>query len=81
MNRTITVYLVYLPVALGMTVRVARALHKSGRVFLLQGSPKKSGGPVGRGLHSAPRLSLVSAAASLLRVIVSRSWPLRFRLN
>jgi hypothetical protein len=47
----------------------------------LQGSPKKSGGPVGRGLHSAPRLSLVSAAASLLRVIVSRSWPLRFRLN
>lgn len=36
MNHTVTAYLIYLPVALGMTVWVARTLHKNGRVFLVQ---------------------------------------------
>ena len=36
MNHTVTAYLIYLPVALAMTVWVARTLHKNGRVFLVQ---------------------------------------------
>ena len=36
MNHTITAYLIYLPVAVAMTVWVARTLHKNGRVFLVQ---------------------------------------------
>jgi hypothetical protein len=36
MNYTITAYLVYLPVAVAMTIWVARTLHKNGRVFLVQ---------------------------------------------
>jgi hypothetical protein len=36
MNYTITAYLIYLPVAVAMTVWVARTLHRNGRVFLVQ---------------------------------------------
>ncbi len=36
MNHTVTAYLIYLPIAVAMTVRVARTLHKNGRVFLVQ---------------------------------------------
>ena len=36
MNHTVTAYLIYLPVALAMTVWVARTLHQNGRVFLVQ---------------------------------------------
>ncbi len=36
MNPTVTAYLIYLPIALAMTVWVARTLHKNGRVFLVQ---------------------------------------------
>ncbi|WP_438480607.1 hypothetical protein [Oleiharenicola lentus] len=36
MNHTIIAYIAYIPVALGMTVWVARTLHKNGRVFLVQ---------------------------------------------
>ncbi len=36
MNHTVTAYLIYLPVAVGMTAWVARTLHKNGRVFLVQ---------------------------------------------
>jgi len=36
MNHTVTAYLIYLPVALAMTVWVARTLHQNGRFFLIQ---------------------------------------------
>ena len=36
MNHTVLAYLVYLPVAVAMTVWVARTLHRNGRVFLVQ---------------------------------------------
>lgn len=36
MNHTIIAYGVYLPVALAMTIWVARTLHRNGRVFLVQ---------------------------------------------
>lgn len=36
MNHTVTAYLIYLPVAIAMTVWVARTLHRNGRVFLVQ---------------------------------------------
>jgi hypothetical protein len=36
MNDTVTAYLIYLPVSVGMTIWVARTLHKNGRVFLVQ---------------------------------------------
>ncbi len=36
MNHTVIAYLIYLPVALAMTIWVARTLHKNGRVFLVQ---------------------------------------------
>ena len=36
MNHTVTAYLIYLPVALAMTVWGARTLHQNGRVFLVQ---------------------------------------------
>ncbi len=36
MNHTVVAYLIYLPVAIAMTVWVARTLHKNGRVFLVQ---------------------------------------------
>jgi hypothetical protein len=36
MNHTVIAYLIYLPVAVAMTVWVARTLHRNGRVFLLQ---------------------------------------------
>ena len=36
MNHTVTAYLIYLSVAVAMTVWVARTLHKNGRVFLVQ---------------------------------------------
>jgi len=36
MNLTIVAYLIYLPVALAMTIWVARTLHRNGRVFLVQ---------------------------------------------
>lgn len=36
MNHTVTAYLIYLPVAVAMTIWVARTLHKNGRVFLVQ---------------------------------------------
>jgi hypothetical protein len=36
MNHTVTAYLIYLPVAIAMTIWVARTLHRNGRVFLLQ---------------------------------------------
>ena len=36
MNNTVTAYLIYLPVAVAMTVWVARTLHANGRVFLVQ---------------------------------------------
>lgn len=36
MNDTVMAYLIYLPIALGMTIWVARTLQKNGRVFLVQ---------------------------------------------
>jgi hypothetical protein len=36
MNHTVIAYTIYLPVAVAMTVWVARTLHRNGRVFLLQ---------------------------------------------
>jgi cytochrome c biogenesis protein CcdA len=36
MNHTVVAYLIYLPVAVAMTIWVARTLHKNGRVFLVQ---------------------------------------------
>jgi hypothetical protein len=36
MNYTVQAYLIYLPVAVAMTVWVARTLHHNGRVFLVQ---------------------------------------------
>ena len=36
MNHTVIAYLIYLPVAIGMTIWVARTLHRNGRVFLVQ---------------------------------------------
>jgi hypothetical protein len=36
MNYTVFAYLLYLPVAIMMTVWVARTLHRNGRVFLVQ---------------------------------------------
>ena len=36
MNPTVLAYLIYLPVAVAMTVWVARTLHRNGRVFLVQ---------------------------------------------
>ena len=36
MNHTVTAYLIYLPIAVAMTIWVARTLHKNGRVFLVQ---------------------------------------------
>jgi len=36
MNHTVIAYLIYLPVAVAMTIWVARTLHKNGRVFLVQ---------------------------------------------
>jgi hypothetical protein len=36
MNHTVFAYLVYLPVAIAMTIWVARTLHRNGRVFLVQ---------------------------------------------
>ena len=36
MNHTVAAYAVYLPVAVAMTVWVARTLHRNGRVFLVQ---------------------------------------------
>jgi hypothetical protein len=36
MNHTVLAYLIYLPVAVAMTVWVARTLHRNGRVFLVQ---------------------------------------------
>jgi hypothetical protein len=36
MNYTVIAYLLYLPVAIAMTVWVARTLHRNGRVFLVQ---------------------------------------------
>ncbi|WP_411827192.1 hypothetical protein [Luteolibacter sp. AS25] len=35
MNHTTTTYLIYLTIAIPVTIWVARALHKNGRVFLL----------------------------------------------
>src|SRR6266700_3983483 len=36
MNHTVFDYLLYLPIAVAMTVWVARTLHRNGRVFLVQ---------------------------------------------
>lgn len=36
MNTTITGYLLYLLIAIGLTVWVARTLHRNGRVFLIE---------------------------------------------
>lgn len=36
MNYTVLAYLLYLPIAIAMTVWVARTLHRNGRVFLVQ---------------------------------------------
>lgn len=36
MNHTVTAYLLYLPIAVAMTVWVARTLHHNGRIFLVQ---------------------------------------------
>jgi hypothetical protein len=36
MNYTIQAYLLYLPISVGMTIWVARTLHRNGRVFLVQ---------------------------------------------
>lgn len=36
MNHTIIAYGIYLPVAIAMTIWVARTLHRNGRVFLVQ---------------------------------------------
>jgi hypothetical protein len=36
MNYTVQAYLIYLPVAVAMTIWVARTLHHNGRVFLVQ---------------------------------------------
>jgi hypothetical protein len=35
MNYTVLAYIFYLPIAIGMTVWVARTLHRNGRVFLV----------------------------------------------
>jgi hypothetical protein len=35
MNYTVLAYLLYLPVAIAMTVWVARTLHRNGRVFII----------------------------------------------
>jgi hypothetical protein len=35
MNYTVFAYLLYLPIALAMTIWVARTLHRNGRVFLV----------------------------------------------
>jgi hypothetical protein len=35
MNYTITGYLLYLPIAIGMTIWVARTLHRNGRIFVV----------------------------------------------
>ena len=35
MNYTVLAYLIYLPVAIAMTVWVARTLHRNGRVFIV----------------------------------------------
>ena len=35
-NYTVLAYLVYVPAAVGLTVWVARTLHRNGRVFLVQ---------------------------------------------
>ncbi len=35
MNYTVIAYLLYLPIAIGMTIWVARTLHRNGRVFLV----------------------------------------------
>ncbi len=36
MNYTVIAYLLYLPIAVAMTVWVARTLHRNGRIFLVQ---------------------------------------------
>jgi hypothetical protein len=36
MNTTVLAYLLYLPIAITMTIWVAHTLHRNGRVFLLQ---------------------------------------------
>ncbi len=36
MNYTVLAYYIYLPVAVAMTVWVARTLHRNGRIFLVQ---------------------------------------------
>ena len=36
MNHTVTAYSIYLPVAVAMTIWVARTLYNNGRVFLVQ---------------------------------------------
>ena len=36
MNHTVLAYAIYLPLAVAMTVWVARTLHRNGRVFLVQ---------------------------------------------
>lgn len=36
MNHTVAAYLVYLTVSIGMTIWVARTLHRNGRVFLIE---------------------------------------------
>jgi hypothetical protein len=35
MNHTVIAYMLYLPIAIAMTVWVARTLHKNGRIFLV----------------------------------------------
>lgn len=35
MNHTVLAYLLYLPISIGMTVWVARTLHRNGRVFVV----------------------------------------------
>jgi hypothetical protein len=36
MNHTVIAYVIYLPVAIAMTIWVARTLHRNGHVFLVQ---------------------------------------------
>jgi len=36
MNTTVFAYLLYLPIAIAMTIWVARTLHRNGRVFLVE---------------------------------------------
>ncbi len=36
MNYTVFAYLIYLPIAVAMTIWVARTLHQNGRIFLVQ---------------------------------------------